>query len=81
MNERAAQLVEGNAGKPWDLGSNPRSPHILVYFSLQYVQVLHKPRRPLYVHNPSVPLVPQYPSSGQDPRSMECLSQRIHTLP
>ena len=32
MNEHAAQLVESNAGKPWDLGSNPRSPHILVIF-------------------------------------------------
>ena len=75
------QMVERGAGKLWDLGSIPRSPHFISYILFQYNPMQLQPQGSPYTQYSSTPHVPERPSKGPDLMNIILTSQRVHTLP
>ena len=71
MNVHAAQLVEKSIGKPWDLGSIPRSPTLFHIFLPNVVLCSLLPEAYHAALYPSVPHVSEHESNGPDLRPME----------
>ena len=81
QSAQMAHLVKAFIGKHWDLGSNPRSLHIISIILFNPFPCSASFSSPSYTQRLCLPCVPDDPSSGQEPRVHGILqSTRKHVI-